>query len=61
MTNQSKYSAGQVIKDSEGNRFGIASITPHRDPFIDASVTLRGQGGSKEIGSLDLKFYKLAK
>ena len=61
MTNQSPYSAGQVVKDSEGNRFGIESITPHRDPLIDAAVVLRGKGGSKEIGSMELKHYTLVK
>jgi len=59
MTNQSNYTVGQTVKDSEGNRFAISSIIAHRDPLIDAAVILRGWGGSKEIGSLDLKFYTL--
>lgn len=57
MNNQSKYSVGAKIQDSGGNTFTISSIIPHRDPLVDCAVTLKGAGGEKEIGSLDLKFY----
>lgn len=57
MLNQSKYQVGDKIKDSEGNVFSIRSIVPHRDALIDCAVILKGEGGEKEIGSLDLKFF----
>lgn len=60
MQNQSKYNIGDKVKDSEGNTFVIRSITPHNDPLIDAAAVLKGAGGEKEIGTLDLKFYTKA-
>lgn len=61
MTNQSNYTVGQKVKDSEGNEFAIRSIVDHADRLIDAAATLKGAGGEKEIGTLDLKFYTLVK
>lgn len=60
MTNQSQYKVGNKVIDSDGNSFSITEIIDNNDPLVDAAVTLRGAGGEKEIGSLELKFYKSA-
>lgn len=61
MTNQSNYSPSQRVMDRDGNDFIIKSIVDHPDPLIDATATLKGAGGEKEIGTLDLRSYTLVK
>lgn len=61
MKAQTDLTVGTRVKDKDGNEFVIRSIVDHRDPLIDASVTLKGQGGEKVIGSLDLKHYAVIK
>jgi len=39
----------------DGNILRVSEILPHRDLSIVAVITLRGKGGSKEIGYYDLK------
>lgn len=53
----STFKIGQRLLDSEGNEFVLRSIRINNDPLIDSSVTLKGAGGEKEFGSLDLKYY----
>lgn len=61
MKNQSNYNINDRIQDSEGNEFVITQIIENDHPFQDASVTLRGSGGEKEIASSDLNFFTLVK
>ena len=57
MEYQSTFKIGQRLVDSEGNEFVLRSMRINTDPLIDSTVTLKGFGGEKEIGALDLKYY----
>jgi len=47
-----------VLRD--GYTFSVSGVTPHRDLGIVASITLRGEGGSVEIGYYDFLTHKKA-
>lgn len=49
---------GQRVEDREGNQFVITEFTFDRDGHELNGVSLKGQGGEKEISIHDLKFYK---
>lgn len=53
-----KLTTGTKVKDSEGNIFTVTGYTFELITNKLNGVTLKGEGGEKEISIYDLEFYE---